>query len=374
MKTKTEKNWWNSNLHKAKKEKNDEFYTQIADIENELKHYKEHFKDKVVFCNCDDPYESNFFKYFAWNFKHLGLKKLIAMWYSTSPIVNTQLRLFDIEWIEDTKSKAYKTEMTDLVDINEDWALNLIDVEILAKKNKNNIKITLLKWDWDFRSEESLNCLKECDIVVTNPPFSLFREYIAQLMEYEKKFLIIWNNNAITYRDIFKYIKENKLWLWYAGNKTMIFQLSPDYEKFDYIENAVKYWKVPAISWYTNLEHSKRNEEMILFKNYSQEEYIKYFNFDWINTDKVTDIPCDYDWIIWVPITFLNNYNPKQFEIIWLWISNSWIEVWVKPYTPEHKKYRKEVQKRWAVDWDLYILENWLVKVPYARILIKRKK
>lgn len=350
MKTKTEKNWWNSNLHKAKKEKNDEFYTQIADIENELKHYKEHFKDKVVFCNCDDPYESNFFKYFAWNFKHLGLKKLIAMWYSTSPIVNTKLRLFDIEWIEDTKSKAYKIEMTDLVDINEDWALNLIDVEILAKKNKNHIKITLLKWDWDFRSEESLKSLKEADIVVTNPPFSLFREYIETIIFYEKKFLVIWNINAITYKEIFKLIKENKLWVWYWFNLSLVFKAP--YENtleanIKFCEQKWYFWKnfikTPAINWFTNLEHKKRNEEITLYEKYSPEKYPKYDNYDWIEVSKVNEIPIDYFWYMWVPITFLWKYNSKQFDII---------------------KFRK-----WDDNKDLSI--NW--KSPYFRIIIKRK-
>lgn len=342
-KTKTEKIWWNSNLHNAKKEKNDEFYTQISDIENELKHYKEYFKDKVVFCNCDDPYESNFFKYFAWNFKYLGLKKLIAMWFSTSPIVDTQLRLFDIEWIENTKSKAYKIEMTDLIDINEDWALDLMDVEILAKKNKNHIKITILKWDWDFRSEESLLCLKEADIVVTNPPFSLFREYIATMMIYEKKFLILWNINAITYKEIFPLIAKNILWFWYSMVKK--FKVSEKFEnKNIIIEDWQRYAIFWNITWFTNLEHEKRNEEIILYKKYSPEKYPKYDNYDWIEVSKVNEIPIDYFWYMWVPISFLWKYNPKQFDII---------------------KFRK-----WDDNKDLSI--NW--KSKYFRIVIKRKK
>lgn len=186
----------NSNLHDAKKNKNDEFYTQLVDIEKELRHYTEHFRDKIVFCNCDDPYESNFFQYFAMNFKYLGLKKLIAMGYNTSPVAMTQLSLLDVDNIEEPKKKAYKIEILDVIDENNDGAINMEDIRLLARKNKDKIKIRTLRGDGDFRSNESVKCLMEADIVVTNPPFSLFRDYVAQLMFYEKKFLIIGNQNA----------------------------------------------------------------------------------------------------------------------------------------------------------------------------------
>ncbi len=340
---------WNSNLRKANKAKNDEFYTQLSDIEKELWHYKEHFKWKTIFCNCDDPEESNFFKYFALNFNHLWLKKLIATHY-------------------ETEKPSYKLEISRWLDLNNDWKINLSDTTK-----------TPLKQNWDFRSFECIELLKESDIIITNPPFSLFREYVAQLMEYEKKFILLWNMNAITYKEIFKLIKENKLWAWYWFNLSLVFK-SP-YENnleanLKFCEQKWYFWKnfikTPAISWFTNLEIQKRHEDLILYKTYNEKEYPKYDNYDAINIDKVKDIPKDYDWYMWVPITFLNNHNPEQFEILWLWISNSWIDIWVKPYTPEHKKYRKEIQKRWAVDGDLYMIKNWIVEVPYARIIIKR--
>jgi len=200
-------------------------------------------------------------------------------------------------------------------------------------------------------------------------------------MEYNKNFILLWNMNAITYKETFKLIKENKIWAWNWFNLSMVFK-SP-YENnleanIKFCEQKWYFWKnfikTPAISWFTNLDYKKRHEDLILYKTYNEKEYPKYDNYDAINIDKVKDIPQDYKWNMWVPITFLGNYNPDQFEIIWLWISSSWIEIWVRPYTQEHKKYRKEIQKRRAVDWDLYMMKNWLVEVPYARILIKNKK
>lgn len=207
----------NGNLHQSKKEKNDEFYTQLVDIEQELKHYKEHFKDKVVFCNCDDPYESNFFKFFVLNFKRFGLKKLIAMGYATSQIAGTQIPLLEIAGYEEPKNKAYKIEVTGVSDIDQSGAFDLEDVKQLIKANNGKIKISTLKRDekypdGDFRSQESIDLLQESDIVVTNPPFSLFREYIASLVKYETNFLVLGHLNAITYKEIFPLIKENMLW------------------------------------------------------------------------------------------------------------------------------------------------------------------
>ncbi|MDD5769902.1 MAG: adenine-specific methyltransferase EcoRI family protein [Candidatus Gracilibacteria bacterium] len=339
----------NANLRKANKNKNDEFYTQLSDIEKELGHYKEHFKGKTIFCNCDDPKESNFFKYFALNFTHLGLKKLISTHY-------------------ETEKPSYKLEITDGLDLNNDGKIDLSDIQ----------KINL-KQNGDFRSPECVEILKSSDIVITNPPFSLFREYIAQLMEFEKKFIILGNMNAITYKEIFKLIKENKIWAGYGFNMSLVF-------KSTYENNLVanlkfceqkgyfgkNYIKTPAINWFTNIETKKRHEEMILYKTYNEKEYPKYDNYDAINIDKVKDIPTDYDGFMGVPITFLDKYNPEQFEIIGLGISNSGIEIGVKPYKEEHKKYRKEVQKRGAVDGDLYMIKNGIVDVPYARVIIKK--
>lgn len=370
--------FWNSDLHKASKAKKDEFYTQLSDIEKELKYYKDLFNNKVVYCNCDDPYESNFFKYFAANFNPLWLKKLIATWYSTSPIAFTQLPLFEVVGYEWLPNKTYKIEINEVYDANGDWAINLADVEYLLKTWKWKNKLTLLKWDWDFRSEESIELLKQADIVVTNPPFSLFREYVSQLVSYDKKFLIIGNVNAITYKEIFSLIMNNRIWLWASIHSwDREFRVPNDYPlnaswcRID--EKWNKYIRVKWVRWYTNLDYKERHEDLIMYKEYNEIEYLSYENFNAINVNKISEIPYDYKWIMWVPITFLDKYNPEQFEIIWLWISNSWLEVWVKPYKETHKKYRKEIQKRWAVDWDLYMVINWVVEVPYARILIRKK-
>ena len=307
----------NTNLQNANKAKNDEFYTQLVDIENELKHYKQHFKDKIIFCNCDDPFESNFFKYFAMNFNYLGLKKLICTCYSTSPVAWTYFSLLDkknIEVFKEDGKKPYKIEISEVDDYNNDGAVDLADVEYLLKNKKNTL--TVLNGDGDFRSNECIELLKQADIVVTNPPFSLFREYVAQLIEYNKKFLIIGNINAITYKEIFKLIKEEKIWGGYIFNKTLEFGVPIDYK--GEIKNGKKYGKVPSITWFTNLPTTKRAEGLILYKNYIPNEYPKYDNYNAINVNKVTDIPCDYYGYMGVPITFLDKYNPEQFEIIGL--------------------------------------------------------
>ena len=347
----------NKNLHQAKNAKKDEFYTQLADIENELKHYKDHFRGKTVFCNCDDPRVSNFFHYFSHRFESLGLKKLIATCYK-----NQNMDLFS----------THENEKAVMLEYNGDKNGD-------KTPNAEEIGIIELEGDGDFRSAESIELLKQADIVVTNPPFSLFREYLDQLMEYDKKFIILGNMNAITYRDVFKYIKDDRLWLGpsiTSGDRE--FQVPEDYEmkasgqRID--ESGKKFIRVKGVRWFTNLDHSKRHEELDLFKEYTPEEYPKYYNFNAINIDKTKEIPCDYAGAMGVPITFLDKYNPDQFEILGLGISNSGIEAGVKPYEPEHKKYRKEVQKRGAVDGDLYFVKNGVVEVPYARILIKNKK
>lgn len=290
----------NASLHRAKKAGNDEFYTQLADIENELRHYKAHFYGKTVYCNCDDPYESNFFQYFARNFHHLGLKKLITTGYATSPIAGTQLSLFDDDTV--IYRKAHKIEITDIENLADIPTTQKLSLDVLNKRNKG-VKITNLKDDGDFRSKESLKCLAECDIVVTNPPFSLFREYVAQLMERDKKFLIIGNVNAITYKEIFPLIKDNQLWLGY--NCTRKF-LKPDGEIFE----------TARTFWYTNLDIAKRHEKFTLYKTYNPDNYPKYDNYNAIDVSKAVDIPIDYDGAMGVPITFLDKYNPEQFELI----------------------------------------------------------
>ncbi len=311
-------------LRKAQVRKADEFYTQLSDIELEMKHYKEHFKGKTVFCNCDDPYESNFFKYFAMNFNYLGLKKLIATCYVSSPVMYTQLSLFDdmeyqIKVPSESKKKPYKVEITEVSDENGDGAFDLEDIKQLLKSKKNVCKV--LKGDGDFRSAECVELLKESDIVVTNPPFSLFREYVAQLMEFNKQFIIIGNVNAIAYKEVFPLIKSDKIWFGasiHSGDRE--FRVPDSYplqaagSRVD--ENGVKYIRVKGVRWFTNLEYEERHEDLILYKYYSPEEYPKYDNYNAIEVNKTSDIPCDYYDVIGVPITFLDKYNPDQFEII----------------------------------------------------------
>lgn len=365
----------NEDLRKANKAKKDEFYTQLSDIEKELNNYRKEFKDKVVFCNCDDPFESNFFKYFAMNFNFLGLKKLIATCYATSPVAYTQLSLFDVEGIKITKKsnkKAYKIEITEVNDSNNDGAIDLSDVEYLIKNKKNTL--SLLKGDGDFRSEECIKLLKESDIVVTNPPFSLFREYVAQLVEYNKQFIIMGNTNALSYKEIFKLFKDDNIRTGYTNfNVGMYFFVPNDTEKYHKIENGKKMVRVATSCWFTNLPVKRHNEKLILYEIYTPENYPKYENFDAINVDSYTKIPKDYDGYMGVPITFLDKYNPNQFKLLGLGISNSGLEIGVKPYKPEHKKYRKEVQHKGAVDGDLYMLDaNGHPVVPYARIILIR--
>lgn len=369
----------NKNLRQANKAKKDEFYTQLSDIEKEMWHYKEQFRDKVVFCNCDDPYESNFFKYFALNFNFLGLKKLIATCYIGSPIANTQLSLFDYEPAEDKTTKVpHKIEITEVGDENGDGAFDLSDVEYLLRNRKN--VLSRLKGDGDFRSAECVELLKEADIVVTNPPFSLFREYVKQLMDYQKSFIIIGNLNALTYKEFFSYIKEKKVWLGasiHSGDRE--FKVPDDYPlkaaSFRVDSDGNKFIRVKGVRWYTNLDYKERHEDLILGKRYKVQDYPKYNNYDAININKTQEIPYDYDGCMGVPITFLDKYNPEQFDIIGLGIATSGLEIGVQPYTEEHKKYRKEVQKKGAVDGDLYMLdEQGHPDVPYARIIIKKRK
>lgn len=376
----------NSNLHQAKKEKNDEFYTQLVDIEQELKNYKDHFEGKIVFCNCDDPYESNFFKFFVLNFKRFGLKKLVAMGYATSPISWSQLPLLEIDGYEEVANKAYKIEVNGVCDKDENGAFDLEDVKALIRENKENITISPLKWNGeysggDFRSNASIKILKEADIVVTNPPFSLFREYVAQLIEYGKQFLILWNINAVTYKEIFPLIKDNKMWPWIAFNKTMEFVMNDDYElkgKGFIDSDWKKHGFVPAIARYTNLEHKKRHEPLILYKHYSADEYPKYDNYDAINVNKVAEIPCDYEGVMGVPITFLDKYNPEQFEI--LGTSDNWIIDDKYKTTPWlTKEFVDDYYKTWLTgsykkgNPTAWYYQSWIAKMSYKRLFICKR-
>jgi hypothetical protein len=335
----------NKNLHSAKSGKNDEFYTQLDDIEKELRHYRDHFKGMVVLCNCDDPRMSNFFKYFSLNFEFLGLKKLIATCYKSQDK--------DLFSKFDSEKAIYQ-----IYDGARDGE---------RMPNSDDIGVFEFEGDGDFRSDECIELLKQADIVVTNPPFSLFREYVAQLDEYDKKFLIIGNKNAITYKEVFKLIKDNKLW---AGNTPMstdmlfdIPQVSADSLVANNTEgsgyktvNGVVKGRAQAV-WLTNMDFKSRHEDLILYSKYTPENYPTYDNYDAINVDKTKDIPGDYAGVMGVPITFLDKYSPNQFEILGLAASAGYnAEVVGIPFLGE-KDARPIINE----------------KVAYARVFIKNK-
>ena len=355
----------NKNLHKASKAKKDEFYTQLSDIEKELKHYKDHFKGKVVLCNCDDPRVSNFFHYFSYNFEKLGLKKLITTCYK-----NQDMDLFS----------QHNTEKA-------------IYLEYEGDKNDNRtpdpeeIGINHLRGDGDFRSEECIELLKQADIVVTNPPFSLFREYVAQLIEYEKKFIIIGHQNAITYKEIFKLIKDNKLWLGYGFKGGAAHFINMHYEDYatagDHKEGMIR---VSGVNWFSNLDITKRHEDLILYKTYNETEYSTYDNYDAINVNKTKEIPLDYDGVMGVPITFMDKYNPEQFEIVG--ITKTWFGAATKIYPPQIQVgtngRRSNVTKlndgaTLKIDSPphnktYYMVGNDYYVQLYARVLVRRKR
>lgn len=304
----------NKNLNAAKLAKKDEFYTQLCDIERELQHYQNHFKGKSVLCNCDDPYESNFFKYFALRFNQLGLKKLICTCYNGSPVQGNELLLHFEGFDNEPKKQAYKVEITEVKDLNGDGAVDLSDVRYLLQNDKN--VLSLLETG-DFRSRECIELLKEADVVVTNPPFSLFREYFSQLIQYDKKFLIIGKQGNAIYRDIFPLIVSNKIWLGYGFKGSAAHFFSPYEDVATANDHRIGMIRVSGVHWFTNLETPKRNEQLDLVCRYSPEEYPKYDNYNAINVDKTQDIPCDYPGLMGVPITFLDKYCPSQFEIVW---------------------------------------------------------
>ena len=309
----------NIGLSKAKDAKKDEFYTAYEDIQAEINHYEEKFKGKTVLCNCDDPFESNFCKFFLRNFNYLGLKRLICTSYGSSPVLGQQITLFDDAEERVAVGSGYVMDITEVPMAN-GRGVSDADIDALLKSKKRGVK--RLKGDGDFRSEECIAYLKQADIVVTNPPFSLFREYVAQLMAYEKEFLIIGNVNAITYKEIFPLIKDNKLWLGasiHSGDRK--FYVPDDYPLKAAgcgVDNGRKFIRVKGVRWFTNLDYAKRHEELVLYKKYHghEEEYPRYDNYDAINVDKTSDIPCDYFEDVGVPITYLDKYNPEQFEVI----------------------------------------------------------
>ncbi|GAA2028370.1 adenine-specific methyltransferase EcoRI family protein [Terrabacter terrae] len=308
-------------LTSARMNRNDEFYTQLPDIEAELRHYRPHFEDKVVLCNCDDPFESNFFKFFVMNFRRLGIKKLIVSCYSGSPVQGEQISLFDLKGLSQEDAEArrpYKVEITEIPDANNDGAIDLSDVEHLLTHDAN--VLTPLKGNGDFRSAECLGLLDEADIVVTNPPFSLFREYVATLIDHGKQFLILGDQNAITYPQIFRYLKDNRLWIGIENGGTKWFRVPDDYdiatESRKRLVDGVKYFSMGRIYWFTNLDHAKRHENLILTERYTPERYPQYDNFEAIEVSRVADIPEDWEGAMGVPITFLDKYNPEQFQIL----------------------------------------------------------
>jgi len=319
----------NLNLHLASKAKKDEFYTQLPDIERELDHYREHLKGKVIFCNCDDPELSNFWKFFHLNFEKLGIKKLISTHFVYEDIFQ--------------KGETYKLEYE---------GGNDSDIMVGVK--------TILIENGDFRSKECKEILEKSDIVITNPPFSLFREYVGQLVEHKKKFVIIGHQNAITYKEVFKLIKENKIWLGYGFNGGAAHFINKHYEDYATAGNHKEGMiRVSGVVWFTNLNISKRNEDLILYKKYNKKDYPKYDNYKAINVDVTKEIPMDYDGAMGVPITFLDKYNPEQFEIIGLAASAGYdYEIIGLEKNPKFKDARTLING----------------KNTYARLLIKKKE
>lgn len=331
----------NKALNNASKAKKDEFYTQITDIEKEMRYYREHFKDKVIFCNCDDPEYSNFWRYFQLNFYELGLKKLISTHY------------------EDSKP-SYRM---DIVSTDQDTQCGIPDY----------VK-TPLKQNGDFRSPECIEILKEADIVITNPPFSLFREYIAQLMEYQKHFIILGNVNAITYKEVFPLIMNNQVWFGgsiHSGDREFLvpdtYPINASGYRID--EQGRKYIRVKGVRWFTNLDYDERHEELQLYRTYNPEEYPHYDNYDAIEVSKTADIPCDYDGVMGVPITYIDKYNPDQFEIIGM------AKRGAGDPALKSKVYTKEDYPNYSdLNATPVIITNGIPKNTYPRLLIKKKR
>ncbi|MCR5357178.1 MAG: adenine-specific methyltransferase EcoRI family protein [Lachnospiraceae bacterium] len=352
-------------LNNAKKNRKDEFYTRLEDIALELKNYRKEFKDKVVFCNCDDPYESNFFKYFAMNFNFLGLKKLIATCYSPSPIAYTQLSLFDEISNNDTSTPAkpaYKVVITEVPDINGSGSTDLSDVQYLIENDAN--VLSKLDGDGDFLSPECLKLLDEADIVVTNPPFSKYIPFFTTLMEHKKKFLLICNTLSLGYKEIFPYFMRDEVRTGYTNfNTGMFFEVPDYYEDFHHIDENTgkKIARVSGSCWITNLPVVNHNEELICTREYHEGDYIKYDNLDAIHVETYIDIPKDYDGLIGVPLTFLDKFNPDQFEIVGIGSGNLAKAIGVQ------KNYRGRTDLA-------YHLPDGTNKCAFGRVIIRRKK
>ena len=353
----------NDSFARAKSAREDEFYTQLSDIEKEMRHYRKHFKGKIVFCNCDDPFESNFFKYFVLNFNRLGLKKLIVTCYTGSPIAGKQLTLFDVlnGTVEENQNRPYKAIITTVYDKTGDGQVDMFDVAELFKSGEN--ELSELEGNGDFRSPECLALLDEADIVVTNPPFSLFREYVATLMEHEKKFIIIGSQNAITYKEIFPLLMNNNMWLGY-NNGDMAFKVPQYYEpretRYWVDESGQKWRSMGNIAWYTNLDLRRRHEEMILVKRYASDTYNRYDNYEGIDVESLDQIPCDYAGVMGVPLTIMQSHNPDQFEIIGFGKGELAKSIGV---TKNHRG-RADLA---------YTLPDGKHKCPYGRILVRNK-
>lgn len=364
----------NKNLNAAKTAKKDEFYTLLADIERELQHYWQHFRGKVVLCNCDDPYESNFFKYFALRFNQLGLKKLICTCYNGSPIQGNELCIDFGDFEGEPRKIAYKVEITEVKDLNGDGAVDLSDVRYLLQNDRN--VLSTLKTG-DFRDNECIELLKQADIVVTNPPFSLFREYVAQLVEYDKKFLIVGHQNAIKYKEIFPLIKDNEIWLGYGFKGGAAHFVSPYEDKATAGDHRKGMIRVSGVNWFTNLDISKRHEELDLVCRYSPEEYPTYKNYAAIDVSSTSNIPCDYTGLMGVPITFLDKYNPEQFELIGNtsdtdWLRSAGVEIMGQDTIDNLRRQGNKAHVTANMN-SLYIIKNDKVSLPYARIIIRNK-
>ena len=378
----------NKSLKAAVRAKEDEFYTQLTDIEKELRHYKQHFRGKTILCNCDDPFESNFFKYFVLNFNRLGIKKLIATCYSGSPIANQQLSLFDVLGAgEENANKPYKAIVTQVYDQTGDGGVDMLDVAELFKNGVN--ELVELTGDGDFRSEECVELLRQADIVVTNPPFSLFREYVALLLSYNKSFIIVGNKNAVTYKEFFPLLMENKVWVGSRNMNQDFWLYVPEGAPYEKVDESGRHIKHIMACWYTNLDIRKRHEEMILVKRYNSSDYLQYDNYEAINVDRVQDIPCDYAGIMGVPVTFMDKYNPDQFEIIGLVNGKDYL-AGIKT-TKNYKDYEETRQNGTKTgsgggkingnpvlrgkpkSGNYFVLNDEVVHSTYARIFIRNK-
>ena len=357
----------NADLNKATRDKKDEFYTQLSMIEEECWHYEEQFRGKTILCNCDDPYESNFFKYFAMRFNALGLKKLICTCYDGSPLAGQEISFEELDAMKEGKRHAYKVELTEVKDVTGDGAVGLDDVEKMLRSH--DLPVTLLEGSGDFASEECLALLDEADICVTNPPFSRWRDFLAILVKHEKQFLIVGNVNAITYKEVFPLIKAGKIWMGasiHSGDRE--FRVPDSYPLkaagYRVDEQGRKYIRVKGVRWWTNLDYKERHEDLDLYKRYDPEENPTYDNYDAIEVSATADIPYDYDGVMGVPITFLDKYNPEQFDIICLANGNTRTNVPQEildfvSYVPNDKD-----------KGGLGVIDG---KRVYARILIKSK-